>query len=239
MEHHDKLQPGRLIMRYSEWLFVPLLMLSSMALAKTDAPEVTVDGLHRVETKAVDLLYVRPGTDLSAYGRVFLLKPEIRFVENYQAKANRLYKFRITDEDMEQIREDLAAQFAKVFYDELQTRGGYPLVTELGEGVLVVRPAIIDLDVLAPAAIDRPNSRSALPSAGRMTLYLELADGVSNAVLARVLDYQYDRTMVKPYKKNSERNEEAARQILQHWATLLREALDAARNGTPANRALD
>lgn len=191
---------------------------------------MTIDGLHRIDSDAVDLLYTLPGSDLSGYDRVFLLAPEVRFVKDYKTKANRMYKFRITDEDMQQIRQDLAQLFADVFYEELQERGGYELVTTLGEGVLLVRPAIVDLDVLAPDAFGRPNSRSAMPSAGRMTLYLELADGVSNTVLAKVMDYQYDRTMVKPYKKDAQRNEEAARQILAHWAELLRQALDEAKS---------
>jgi hypothetical protein len=93
----------------------------------------------------------------------------------------------------------------------------------------LVRAAIIDLDVLAPQAVTRPNQRSTLPSAGRMTLLMELVDSVSGAVLARALDYQYDRTPVQTYLGNQARNEKAARQILRHWASLLREDLDEAR----------
>jgi hypothetical protein len=221
-------------MRIKQWLWIVLLVWPLTLMGKSEPPEVTVDGLHRVASENVDLLYALPGTDLSTYDRVFLLAPEVRFVKNYKQKANQMYKFRITDDDMQRIREDLAQLFAEVFFDELQSRGGYQLVTSLGEGVLIVRPAIIDLDVLAPDAMDRPNSRSALPSAGRMTLYLELADGVSNTVLAKALDYQYDRTRVQPYK-NSERNEQAARQIIGHWAELLRQALDEAHSKASAS----
>jgi hypothetical protein len=220
-------------MRLMKFLTLLVLICPAAVLAEKGPPQVTVDGLERVESENVDLLYALPDTDLSGYDRVFLLAPEVRFVKNYKQKANQLYKFRITDEDMQRIREDVAQLFAEVFYEELQNRGGYQLVTELGEGVLVVRPAIIDLDVLAPDAINRPNSRSALPSAGRMTLYLELADGVTNTVLVKVLDYQYDRTRVQPYK-NSERNEQAARQIIGYWAELLRKALDEAHSKASA-----
>lgn len=213
-----------------------ILIWPLLALAGEDPPAVTVDGLHRVETSNVDLLYVLPGADLAAYDRVFLLAPEVRFVKDFQQKANAMYDFRVTDEDMQRIREGLMQLFADEFFDELQSRGGYRLVTNLGEGVLVVRPAIIDLDVLAPAAATRPGSRSAMPSAGRMTLYLELADGVSNAVLARALDYQYDRTRVQPWKSNEDRNEQAARKILRAWAETLRGALDEA-HGKAAQQA--
>ena len=222
-------------MKLMKSLTMLVLMGAAMGLAADDPPQVTIDGLHRIDSEKVDLLYALPGTDLSGYDRVFLLAPEVRFVKDYKRKANQMYDYRITDQDMLRIREDLAQLFAEVFFDELQTQGGYNLVTGLGEGVLIVKPAIIDLDVLAPDSASRANVRSALPSAGRMTLYLELADGVSNQVIVKALDYQYDRTRVQPYK-NADRNEAAARQILSHWAGLLREALDEAHSKASASK---
>ena len=50
---------------------------------------------------------------------------------------------------MERIQDDVATLFREVFTKEL-TEGGYQLVEEAGEDVLLVKPAIVDLDVVAP-----------------------------------------------------------------------------------------
>lgn len=218
------MKPSRTTSLFSLVLFFTVATAS----ASQEPPDVTVDGLHRVPETQVDLLYALPGADLGQYERIYLLAPEVRFVKDYKQKANRMYDNRLTDADIARMRDDVVRLFAEEFADELQGAGGYSLVQETGEDVLLVRPAIIDLDVLAPQAATRPNARSTLPSAGRMTLLMELADSVSGAVLAKALDYQYDRTPVQTYLSNQARNEKAARQMLRHWASLLRQGLDEA-----------
>ncbi len=211
-------------------LLVALIsFMSPLVQAQEEPPEFTVDGLQRVNDSQVDLLYALPGTDLSRYQRIFLLAPEVRFVEDYKRKVNQMYSNRVTDGDIQKIRTDLMQLFAEEFASELQDAGGYELVTEFGDDVLVVRPAIVDLDVVAPEAAARPNSRSLVRSVGRMTLYIELADSVSGATLVKAMDYQYDRTPVQSHLRNETRNEQAARKILGHWASLLRHALDEAK----------
>ena len=102
----------------------------------------------------------------------------------------------------------------------------FTTVEHAGDDVLVLRPAILDLDVVAPET--SPNSRSAIPSAGQMTLYMELIDSASGDMLAKVLDHRFDRTRVNTHLRNRVRNERAARAMLGDWATMLRQGLDEA-----------
>ena len=89
---------------------------------------------------------------------------------------------------MDRIRALLAAEFKKVFVDEL-TSGGYQVVDFGAADVLVLRPAIINLDVTSPAAAQPAGMGGTFSaSAGQATLYLEAYDSVTNEILARVVD---------------------------------------------------
>jgi hypothetical protein len=44
----------------------------------------------------------------------------------------------------------LAAEFKKILTDELQNKGGYEIVTTAAPDVLVLRPALLNVEVNAP-----------------------------------------------------------------------------------------
>jgi hypothetical protein len=208
-----------------------LLLLAICSVADDDpidnAPDVTIDGLHRVADSNVDLLYLKPGADFSRFTRVFIVQPHVAFVEGYRQRMNRMNPRQpVTQADMDRMKEALSALLLEVFTEELQNNGGYVVVDGAADDVLALRPAILDLDVVAPET--SPNQRSAIPSVGQMTLYMELIDSISGDVLAKVLDHKSDRTRVNINLRNRDRNEQAARRIVGDWATLLREGLDDA-----------
>ena len=222
-------------MKISRILIAGLLLaaVSTVTAAKsTEPPDRTIDGLERVPDAQVGLLYVQPGATLAPYARVLLLDPQVSFVAGYKNRMNdRLHQTaRVTDADMENMKIALAQLFREEFTDELQNNGGYVLVDGVADDVLALRPAILDLDVLGPEL--RPNVRSAVPSVGEMTLYLELVDSVSGDILVKVLDHQFDRTRVNTALRNRDRNERAFRAMLRSWAVLMREALDEAHRVT-------
>ena len=57
-----------------------------------------------------------------------------------------------------------------------------------GENVLILRPAIINLDVSAPDTNSAGMQRAYTTSAGEMTLLLELLDATTGEVLVRIVD---------------------------------------------------
>ena len=206
------------------------LSLSINAFANEgNPPEVTVDGLHRVNDTKMALVYAKPDVDLSQYNRIYLTEPQISFTKHWLQTQNSIPNQTVRKEDMERIKTELAALFMEVFRDELQNNGGYVLVDSIAEDVLIVHPAIVDLDVFAPDTPGTAGSRSAIPSAGTMTLYMELMDSVTGDMLVKAIDNKYDRTRTHIQAQNRKRNEAAARQMLGDWANLLRLALDEAR----------
>ena len=206
------------------------LVLSTAAVAvEGDPPEVTVDGLHLVKDTKMALVYAKPGVDLSQYNRIYLTEPQIAFTKNWLRTQNSIPNQTVRNEDMQRIKTDLAALFMEVFREELQNNGGYVLVDGIAEDVLIVHPAIVDLDVFAPDTPGTAGRRSAIPSVGTMTLYMELSDSVTGDLLVKAIDNKFDRTRTHIQAQNRVRNEAAAREMLNDWANLLRLALDEAR----------
>jgi hypothetical protein len=151
----------------------------------------------------------------------------VRLLDCYVAfKKNwKMDHARVTTRDMEDIKQSLAEEFRKVFVEELE-KGGYPVVEESDEDVLLVRPAIIDLDVVAPDRMSAARSESYSRSSGAMTLYVELYDSVSGEILARAIDREASRFVGGVAWTNRGTNIREARKMLTHWADLLRRKLD-------------
>jgi hypothetical protein len=164
--------------------------------------------------------YRKPGEDFSQYKRVRLLDCYVAFKKNWK-----LDHAGMTKQDMENVKKNLAEEFRKVFVEELE-QGGYPVVDESAQDVLLVRPAIIDLDIVAPDTMSASRSTSYSRSSGAMTLYVELYDSVSGEILARASDREASRFGGGVEWTNRGTNIREARKMLKGWADLLRRRLD-------------
>ena len=130
------------------------LALAGPAVAKDELPEVTVDGLQRIHNSEWAAVYAEPGADLSGYDQVIILEPAVAFKKDWLRDYNRNQRSnRASEQDMQRIRERMAKEFDEVFREVIAEDDGYPVVTEAGPTVLILRPAIVDLDPIAPADI--------------------------------------------------------------------------------------
>ena len=212
------------------WVFACCILLSAnLSAGQENPPETTVDGLRLVHGTKMALVYAKPGADLSQYNRIYLVEPQIAFRKNWLKTQNSIPNQTVTRDDMQRIKTDLAALFIEVFRQELQNNGGYVLVDGAADDVLIVRPAIIDLDVFSPDTPGTTGQRSAIASAGTMSLYMELMDSITGDMLVKAYDNKYDRTRTQTQVQNRVRNEAVARDMLGAWAQQLRLALDEAR----------
>lgn len=207
-------------------------VISFTAMAKDDPPEVTEEGLRLVKESKMALVYAAPGADLNGYHRIWLVEPYVAFKKNWQRDQNRSRGIKVTDSDMNRIRTRLAEEFTVVFAEVLQENDGYELVEERADDVLILRPAIINLDVNAPDTRSAGRNRTFASYAGEMTLYLEAFDSQTNALIAKALDRGYDRNSSFVTWQTSVSNTQAAKRILRGWAQSLRDALDEANAAT-------
>ncbi len=201
------------------------LLINFPLLAREDIPQVTADGLHLVPDTHLHLVYADPDADLSIYSKLLLIDPQVAFRKDWQRDINQNKPFFVTAQDMQDIRTELAAMFKEILVSKLKASGKV-LVEEQGEDVLIIRPAILDLNISSPDTARNRNQRSITRSAGDMTLYLELRDSLTGDILAKALDRQTDRSNVTTFVRDKTRNENAARRILDGWAEILVNGLD-------------
>jgi hypothetical protein len=210
-------------------IFVLCMSMSFSVIAEEkNPPDVTLDGMHRIDGTKMALVYAKPDVDLSQYKRIYLVQPQVSFIKDWLNFQNKKLRQTVTVDDMQRIKTELANLFMEVFKDELQNNGGYELVDFAAEDVLIVHPSIVDLNVISPDTPRTRNQRSAIASVGSMFLFMELIDSVTGDKLVKAMDNKYDSTRTQTVL-NKVRNERAAREMLGEWAELLRLALDEAR----------
>jgi hypothetical protein len=207
-----------------------ILALSS--LMAMDEPYARIhDNLKLVKDSNFDLAYLLPDADLGKYNKIILQEADITFKKNWKRHQNQTRHFDpITDKDMERIISKGKDLFEQVFTDVLE-KGGYSIVTQPGEDVLLVRPSIFDLDIIAPDLMSPGRITTFTESAGSAKLFLELYDSISGQILFQSLDKKRARwTDIRwAMRSNSVTNRHEAIRGLKYWAGLLRDDLDNAK----------
>ena len=223
-------------------VFIKLLVLifissmSSYAHAQDEFPQFTVDGLELLKSSELAVVYAHPEADLGQYSKIYLLDTNVSFKKNWQRNYNdetASLMDRISDKDMKNIRDKLAQEFNKVF-TEVLTKGGHQMVTEGGSGVLIIQPAIVNLEVTAPDTMS-PGETTISANAGQMTLYMQLHDGKTGDIIARVMDPEAmggSFAMIR----NSVTNMADADRVLRRWATILNDQLETASAASSAKK---
>jgi len=219
-------------------LFCLALSTPVLANEKEEAalPKVDKDGLHLIKDSKVAVAYAKPGATLAPYVKVKILDCFVDFEKDWQRDYN-LNEIgldgRVTDKDAEAIKKGLAAEFNKVF-TEVLTKAGHQVVDDAGPDVLLLRPALINVDVAAPDVMRAGIGQTFVRSAGSMTLYMELYDSATSTLLARVVDPEADDRAFAQ-QANKATNEAAADRILRSWAELLAKHLGEVKDATSAN----
>ncbi len=217
-------------------LFIFILVMSFTAMspvwAKKNLPAINDEGMELVKDSNLTTVYADPDADLSIYNRVMLLDATVAFKKNWKRDQNRgANPLRVKDRDMVKIQEEVAATFREVFTKEL-VDSGYAMTDEPGEDVLLVKPAIVDLDVTAPDIQSSTLTRSFSESAGEMTLNLELFDSLTDDKIAKTTDRKRDNYRGYLEWRTSVSNRSDAKRMMRGWAKALTSALDEARSST-------
>jgi hypothetical protein len=172
-------------------------------------------------------VYMKPGADLSQYDKIALLATYVAFRKNWQREHNEDESFdqRVSAKQMKEIRDRVSKAFAKEFTKVLSTEGGHQVVKDAGDGVLILRPAIINLDVTAPDLMTAGMSQTVVASAGSMTLYLELYDGKTQAIIARIIDPEAADNVGIAEVANRVTNTADFDRVVRRWAEILNKHL--------------
>lgn len=208
-------------------LSTTLLAVAPVSSAEEAASQVTFDNLVPVKDAKMSMAYIDPEADFSVFKRVVILEPFVAFRSNWQRDQNRSRSRNVSARDMERIKEDVATLFERVFTDRLEA-AGYEVVDGANEDVLLVRPAIIDLDITAPDTRTAGRSRTFTASTGAATLYIQLFDSLSGDIIGRAADRQAVRSAGGRVSwSNSVTNTADARRMIGVWADMLVGFLEA------------
>ena len=209
----------------------PLLaMVLSACTSNTtkDFSEKSFDGLSLVKNEKHTMEYLKGNADFTAYDKILILPSQVAFKKNWQRDYNNdhIRGGRIKSSDVEKIKKSVKELFDETFADEMKNVDGYSIVTENGLGVMVLRPAVIDLDVHAPDIQTASRFASFVETAGSGTLSLEFYDGMSNEILARVADSKKTRNRGYHSWANRVTNSADTKQLIRRWAKQLTEILE-------------
>ena len=215
----------RVSMRLLRILAVACLVAGSVAGAAT--PPETWDGLEYRKTKGLDGVYVRPGVEIKAYKSLVLAPVQVAFDKNWDPNKNsRGLAGQLSSDDMQEIRENMASEFRRIFGEQL-AGAGYDVVAKPLDDTLVVAAALADVYINAPDQMSSGRSYSYTMNAGRMTLVMELRDGPTGQLLARVVDRYAGKQTSYATIANSVTNSAEFRQAITAWAKRLVKGLDS------------
>jgi hypothetical protein len=198
-----------------------------------DLPKVDKDGLVLVEGSKAAAAYKNPDADFSQFNRVTIAEVQVAFRKNWLRDQNQervAVTRRVTQEDADRIKSAVADEFTRIFTEELE-KGGYEVVAYDGfenaaDDLLLLAPAIVNLDVTAPDTQSPGMSRTYTASTGSMTLYMEFHDSISGELLGRIVDSQSAPDRGYMSISNSVTNKAEADRMLRRWAQSLVAGLD-------------
>ncbi len=218
------------------WLRAAVIASAALLLsacATTELPAVSDDGLELVDGTRVDAVYRAPDADFSHFNRLYIADVKVSFRSNWLRDQNQgSLSHRVTQQDADNIKAAIADSFRRIFTEELE-KGGYQVVAEVDRAgdnsdLLLLLPAIMDLDVAAPDIKTPGRSRTFTASAGSMALQLEFRDSITGDVLGRIYDSREAPDNGRMMITNSVTNTSEANRMLRRWAKMLVEGLDKA-----------
>jgi hypothetical protein len=205
--------------------FALVAVATTPALAEEGKKVDPFAGMKKIEDAKVGIAYIDPDADFSVFKRVAISDPYVAFRADWRRDQNRDRMRPITVSQMEKIKSDVAKLLKEVFTERLEADDGYEVTLEAGYDVLLLKPAIVDLDLNLPETGPRAATVSITASSGAATLYIELFDSVTGDNIGRAADRQTAST--DQFQVTGPAfGEAAARAIFEGWADQLRAFLD-------------
>jgi hypothetical protein len=189
---------------------------------------VTFDGLYPVKGARADEAWARPGVDLTQYKHVMLQGAGIEYRPGGESgrsfhSRSQSGHFEVTENQKAALRQIVV----EAFLEELGKSEIFTLVSKPGPDVLLVEGALLDVVSYVPPEPIGGMSSIYLSKVAEATLVLELRDSITEAILARSVDRRAAESTFNFSESSRVTNTYEVRRLASHWASGLREALDA------------
>ncbi|MEI6894309.1 MAG: DUF3313 family protein [Colwellia sp.] len=195
------------------------------------APAVSPEGMLLKKSTYSTTAYLKAGVDFADYNQIHILPSKVAFKKNWQRsynRQNRIGSQRLTDEDVVNIKADVAKLFDETFSAELSKSTLFSIVDHAGIQTLLLKPMVIDLDINAPDVNGIGNTKTYVEETGEATLYLEIYDSVSGEILARIIDEEIIGDNSYFGWANKIKNRIDTKRVIRKWAKVLRTNFDKA-----------
>lgn len=195
-------------------LLAGLLGLGSAARAADQPLEANVRDLTRY--------YEKEGVDLSQYTSILIDRlglDDARVMQPpwYEGEDRGPKKWQLTDSDISWLRKS----YRETLTAEIE-KGGYPVVDEPGDGVL-----ILDIEIIYLMPYARRGEKVTTRGFGEMLVQAQLRDGMTEELLAI---YEGKQNVGSEYQQNTRLNNESSlRELFQYWGSRVRGIMDAAK----------
>jgi hypothetical protein len=208
---------------------IALQVVAAASFASNEIPEPgREDGLVKIPRTTLGSVYQAPDFNLGDYDRLAVETCTVRFHDDWLRDQNRERgpAELVTAEDARRIEQRLADSCHDIFSAEFES---LPDGAPGKHRVLVIRPAIVDLDIAAPdvAVAGRRTTSTVTPV--RMTLRVEAFETATDSILVRIIDHRRADRTTFPRPTSSVGNMAEANRILSQWAALVRAQLERAR----------
>jgi hypothetical protein len=198
---------------------------SQPSVQKGPDAETTFDGLVKVDNTVMDLVWIKPGLDLSGYSKILPVNAGIEYravkdVSRLTAMRSSTTEFPLDEDQKEKIR----VAISDAFRSELEKLKNYTFTDKPAPDTLLVVGKILDVVSNVPP---EPMGRGGiyLTKLGEATLVIEFHDSQSGETLLRAVD----RDAIEPSfvsESNVVTNTTELKRFARQWARLLREGLD-------------
>ncbi|MBU2871377.1 DUF3313 domain-containing protein [Colwellia sp. E2M01] len=212
-----------------------LAMVMACSHTTEEAPQVTKEGLNLVNSSSSALAYERAGVDFNDYQKVLILPSQVAFKKNWERSYNSSQggsMKRITPKDVLSIKAKVADLFDEVFTQEIKENGTLEVVDKSGVSTLLLKPFILNLDITAPDIHNGSTIRTYTKNSGEATLYLEVYDGVSGEILARLIDNEIIGNDSFMQWANRVSNTADAKRTIKKWVETLRKQFETTKAKT-------
>ncbi len=213
-------------------LAAAMLVAASPLLAQSQATETNWDGLVRVRSDKIELVYLAPEADFRPYTKVMLEPSEMAMEKNWlrdQRRESVSLGGQVSERDVVRALDRGKEQFDK-YFTEAYTKAGFTVATEPAADVLRISAGVFDIDVVAPDVANAARSRTYSEEAGAGTLVIEVRDSVTNALLGRAVERRIAGDN-GPWIRNAATNRNDFDQLFRRWA-------EASANGLTELKAL-
>jgi hypothetical protein len=212
------------------YLSILALVLGAGCAADRRPDEFTPDGLMRVPSRSSGGVYRAQDASFVHYKRIILEPPSISFTKSWPEQHKD-----VSAAELARMRAESVALFREEFARVFVERGPYQFAEDPAADVLLVVPAIEDLDIAAPEVARGETTRSWTTGPVSMKVTGDLRDALTGKLVARVITYQLPEGygLHEFREANRVTNAHEQRVVFARWSRLTREALDVAKAAKP------